>query len=319
MTGMITTDADYDVIVLGEVLLEISTEGDFRHGTHAELGYSGDALNAAAAAAAAGARAGLLTRVGDDDVGEGLVARVAELGVDTALVTRTREHNGCYVMRADPGGARAFTYLRRGSAASRLDPGDVRRAGVGRARYVLTSGITAALSDTTRQAVLYAKEHARAFVYDPNHRPALASAAAATGTLREVSEGATLVTPSHPAETSALLGCDSPEAAARTLRSWGAGAVAVTCGADGVLLDDGDAPAHRLPAASAPRVVDQTGAGDVFAGTVTARLALGDPLPEAVEVALAAAALSVGGRGGTGGIPSLARTLAHREGLACAG
>lgn len=310
---------DYDVIVIGEVLLEVSTATAFRHGTHAVLGYSGDALNAAAAAAAAGAHVGLLSRVGDDEVGEGVLERVAELGVDTALITRTPEHNGCYVMRTDPGGARAFTYLRRGSAASGLSPDDVRRANIEQARYVLTSGITAALSDSAREAVLAAKEHARAFVYDPNFRPALVDAAAAAETLRAVSAGAALITPSHPAETSALLGCDSPDVAARRLRARGADAVAVTCGAAGVLVDGGDEAPRRLPVVPAPRVVDQTGAGDTFVGTVTARRALGDDLTAAVELGLAAASLAVGGRGGTGRIPTLAESRAHLSAAAAQG
>lgn len=80
---------DYDVIVLGEVLLEVGTSAVFRDGVQARLGCSGDALNAAAAAAAAGARVGLLTRIGDDEVGDGILARIEELGVDTGLVDRT--------------------------------------------------------------------------------------------------------------------------------------------------------------------------------------------------------------------------------------
>lgn len=316
---------DYDVIVMGEVLLEVSTETAFRHGTSAVLGYSGDALNAAAAAAAAGAHVGLLSRVGDDEVGEGVLERVAELGVDTGLIVRAPEHNGCYVMRADPSGARAFAYLRRGSAASGLSPDDVRRARIDRARYVLTSGITAALSDTSREAVFAAKEHAGAFVYDPNFRPALVDAATAAETLRAVSPGAALITPSHPTETAALLDCDSPDAAARQLRGLGADAVAVTCGSAGVFVDGGDEPQRRLPVVPAPQVVDQTGAGDTFVGTVTARRALGDDLTTAVELGLAAASLAVGGRGGTGRIPTLAESRAHlattaeRGGAACAG
>ncbi len=310
---------DYDVIVIGEVLLEVSTETAFRHGTHAVLGYSGDALNAAAAAAAAGAHVGLLSRVGDDEVGQGILARVAELGVDTELITRAPEHNGCYVMRTDPSGARAFAYLRRGSAASALSPDDVRRANIRRARYVLTSGITAALSDTAREAVGYAKEHANAFVYDPNFRPALADASTAAETLRSVSAGAALVTPSHPAETSALLGCDNPEEAARRLRAWGAHAVAATCGAAGVLVDGGDETSRWLPVVPAPLVVDQTGAGDTFVGTVTARLARGDDLTAAVQLGLASASLSVGGRGGTGRIPTLAESREHLSAAAAHG
>lgn len=304
---------DYDVIVLGEVLLEISTESGLRHGSPAQLGYSGDALNAAAAAAAAGARVGLLTPVGDDEVGACLVDRVAELGIDTGLITTAPEHNGCYVMRTDPVGSRTFSYLRRGSAASTLGPDDVRRARIERAGCVLTSGITAALSASAREAVLYAATHANAFVYDPNHRSALVEASTAAETLRTVSAHARLVTPSYPAETGELLGCATPEAAARRLRAWGADAVAVTMGEGGAFVDEGDVPARRLPAVPAPDLVDQTGAGDSFVGTATARLALGDDVGDAVALALAAASLSVGGRGGTGRIPTIAESRAHHH------
>jgi 2-dehydro-3-deoxygluconokinase len=58
-------------------------------------------------------------------------------------------------------------------------------------------------------------------------------------------------------------------------------------------------------------VVDQTGAGDVFAGTVTARLALGDDLQDAVRLGAAAASLAVGGQGGTGFIAGLEQVRAH--------
>jgi 2-dehydro-3-deoxygluconokinase len=57
-------------------------------------------------------------------------------------------------------------------------------------------------------------------------------------------------------------------------------------------------------------VTDQTGAGDVFAGTLAGRLALGDDLRQAVRLAAAAASLSLAGQGGTGYIPKLAQTTA---------
>ena len=51
-----------------------------------------------------------------------------------------------------------------------------------------------------------------------------------------------------------------------------------------------------------PAIVDATGAGDAFAGTLAARLALGAELLDAVGEGVAAAARSLGGRGGTGWI-----------------
>jgi 2-dehydro-3-deoxygluconokinase len=61
-------------------------------------------------------------------------------------------------------------------------------------------------------------------------------------------------------------------------------------------------------------VVDQTGAGDTFAGTVVGRLAAGDDLQSAVRLGVAAAALSVQGQGGTGFVPTLEQTRVHALG-----
>ncbi len=66
-----------------------------------------------------------------------------------------------------------------------------------------------------------------------------------------------------------------------------------------------------VPSVPAPAVVDQTGAGDAYVGTLTARLVLGDDLVTAARLAAAASSLVVGGRGGTGLVPTLAQTRAH--------
>ncbi len=83
----------------------------------------------------------------------------------------------------------------------------------------------------------------------------------------------------------------------------------MTCGPAGVLLDHGERQ-ETVPAFPAPTITDQTGAGDVFAGTMAGRLALGDDLGEAVRLAAAAASLSLAGQGGTGYIPELTQTRA---------
>ena len=60
-------------------------------------------------------------------------------------------------------------------------------------------------------------------------------------------------------------------------------------------------------------VADTIGAGDTFTGALAAALARGDPLPEAMACANAAAALSVTGKGAIGGMPTLTqvRALIH--------
>ncbi|MCW2952315.1 MAG: hypothetical protein JWQ48_1485 [Conexibacter sp.] len=305
-----------DVLVIGEVLVELSSAVPLREARELRLGFSGDALNAAAAARAAGARVRLLTRVGSDEIGDRLLEEVADLGVDATLVRRADAPNGLYFVGADPDGVRDFVYVRRGSAASRLRPEDLDDAVLRSASAVVLSGITQALSSSTAAAVARAAavvaEAGGIVVYDPNYRRRLTTVAQARAALAAVAPHASVVTPSAPSDIGALLDTTDPFLAAERCRALGARAVAVTCGADGVVLDAGDGagPLRILPSA-APRIVDATGAGDVFAGTLTARLALGDPLERAVRLGGAAAALSLAGQGGTGRLAPLAEVERH--------
>ena len=301
------TAAGADVAVIGEVLIEVSASGPFHRGQLVRFGVSGDALNAAAAAAASGAHTVLITRVGDDELGEVIVGRAAELGIDTSGIRRVPGQQGVYFAVADPSGSGQFAYARRGSAASTMVPADL--DGLPAPRVALASGITGAISASAAAVVRAAALLASAFVYDPNFRPRLTSAAAAARLLAELAPAAAVVTPSAPGECQELLGEPDPAAAARALRRLGARAVAVTCGPAGVLLDQAERQ-ELIPAVPAPAVTDQTGAGDVFAGTLAGRLALGDDLGGAVRLAAAAASLSLSGQGGTGYIPPLAATRA---------
>lgn len=299
-----------DVLVLGEVLVELSATEPLDAGVRLTLNFSGDALNAAAAAAAAGARTALLARVPDDELGDRLLERVVALGIDTSLVIRTAGQHGLYLQHADPTGGREFTYARRGSAGSALNPADVPGEVVARAGAVLASGIACAISPTSAEAVRVAAAASRCFVYDPNWRPRLVDAAGAAEHLRALAPHTRLVTPAWPVDAELLGRPDSPRAACTSLRELGIQAVALTQGVDGVLLDDAG-ELTEVPVIPAPVVVDQTGAGDSFAGTVAARLALGDALLEAVQLGVAAASLSVGGLGGTGYVATLDETRAH--------
>ena len=300
----------FDLICLGEVLLEVATESPFGHDVPAVLGISGDALNVAAAAAAAGARVGLLAVLTDDELGRAIADRVDELGIATELLRFAAGQQGVYLVHSDPHGEREFSYARSGSVGSSLRPEDLPLEALEQAGAVTASGIACAISEQSRAAVFRAARAARRFVYDPNYRPRLTTAAAAAATLVELAPYAWLVTPSFPAETTALLGVDTPVEAGQRLRRLGVRNVAVTCGARGVQLL-GDETQTWIDAVPAPAVVDQTGAGDAYVGTLAARLVLGDELTFAARQAAAASSLVVGGRGGTGLVPSLDQTRRH--------
>ncbi|MEO6996933.1 MAG: PfkB family carbohydrate kinase [Terracoccus sp.] len=298
-----------DVVVLGEVLVELSSTEPLREGASLRLGFSGDALNVAAAAAAAGARTTLVARIPDDELGDDLVRRIASLGIDTRQLRRVAGQHGLYLTHADPDGERHFLYARSGSVGSSLAPADLNHDLLAGAGVVVASGVACAVSGSAASAVLAAAELAPTFVYDPNLRPRLTTPDAARALLRRLAPLAAVVTPSWPTEARLLLGTDvaDPGAALDALWRLGPAAVVMTRGADGALVRD-DSGVIAVPGVPALNVVDQTGAGDCFTGTLAARLALGDPLVEAVRLGTAAASLSVGGQGGLGFVPTLEQT-----------
>jgi 2-dehydro-3-deoxygluconokinase len=302
----------FDVVVIGEILVELYCDNELTDGAPLRLGFSGDALNSAAAAAAAGARTAVLTAVSTDDIGDAIIGRLVELNVDPTLIRRDARPNGAYLVHGDLSGHRQFTYWRNESAASTLDKLDIEQnlAVLSRTGALVVSGITAALSDTAERAVLAAARIPGAtVVYDPNFRPKLTTPQRARAVLAEVARHCTLITPSCPGDALPLLNTDDPDETATAALHLGARSVAVTSGAGEVLIA-GATDRFRLPVPANPNAVDATGAGDVFTGTTAARLALGDPLDEAVRLAIGAASLSVTGRGGTGHIPTLANTRA---------
>ena len=95
----------FDVVVMGEILLEVATDLPFGHGVPAQLGISGDALNVAAAAAAAGARVGLLSVLPDDDLGQAIAARIRELGISPDLLKFRTGQQGRISGALRPGGS----------------------------------------------------------------------------------------------------------------------------------------------------------------------------------------------------------------------
>ncbi|WP_432741971.1 PfkB family carbohydrate kinase [Streptomyces sp. JH002] len=315
--------SDYDVVLIGEILVEFYCEGPPVDQARLRLGFSGDVLNAAAAASAAGARTAILTAVAEDQLGDALVERVRALGVDTALIRRVPAGNGAYLLHGDLSGEREFTYWRTASAASGLGVADIERerAVLAGTRALVASGVGSALSDNCRDAIAaaarIAAEAGAAVVYDPNFRARLTTAERARAALAELAPHCALITPSCPSDARALLGTEDPLTAARAVLALGARAAAVTSGADQVVVMGAGAGAGAgagepltLPVPTVANAVDATGAGDVLTGTTAARLALGDPLPTAVSLAIGAASLSVTGRGGTGRIPTLTESRA---------
>ena len=91
------------------------------------------------------------------------------------------------------------------------------------------------------------------------------------------------------------------QASAAALHEAGAAVAVVTLGAEGCLVADASGESH-FPAAPA-RMVDSTGAGDAFCGTLAAQLAAGWTLSDAIAAAQRVAARTVERPGAFAALP----------------
>ena len=292
-----------DVAALGEAMVEFNQT----HPGQAQYlqGFGGDTSNAAIAAARAGAKTAYLTRVGADTFGQALIDLWAGENVDTALVERDAAHpTGIYFVTHGKNG-HEFSYLRAGSAASRMTPqwldGAVAQT-IASSRVLHLSGISLAISpnacDTAFAAMRVAREAGTLISFDSNLRLKLWPLDRARACMAQAVAMCDVFLPSLE-DVTALVGISEPDAVADWGHSLGAPIVVLKLGAEGALISQGIGAANkreRIPGHKV-KLVDATGAGDCFCGNLLAQLAKGTPVVDAARYANAAAALAVQGFG----------------------
>lgn len=229
----------------------------------------GKGLNQAVAAARSGASVTFVGALGDDAAGRQLLEVLRLDGIDTGQTEIVSAPTGRAAIVVDETGENSIVVVPGANAL--VAPTEIPVASVVLCQLEIPHEVVG--------RVLRAAEAAMATTV-LNPAPAVPLPA-------EVLARCDVIVPNeHEAE---LLG------GPRSLLDAGCGAVVVTCGGDGVDVHTRDEVRHRdaLPVT----VVDTTGAGDAFCGSLAARIAAGDDLWEATAWAAAAGALATTVRG----------------------
>lgn len=311
----------FDLACLGEPMLELN----LRPGQGGEArvyleAHGGDASNVAIAAARQGARVAMFTGVGDDPAGRSFLElwRGEEISRE-AVVVDVDNPTGVYFVSHDATG-HSFSYLRRGSAASRYRLDGTSRGVLAACRTVFASGISLGISDIAADTVFEAMALARAagntVAFDTNYRPKLWPKHRAAGLIREAIRQADIVFPGLE-DATLLFDLTEPDAVIDLCLSLGPSVVALKMGSAGALLATRDRRIRIPPFPCVP--VDATGAGDTFCGSFLARLAQGEPAERAANYASCAAAIATTGYGAVPPIPVRATVLEALEATRAAG
>ena len=296
------TDADLDVLTMGMMMGEVAPPragADFGDGRGLVLFPSGSMTIFALALARLEARVGLLSRVGDDDLGRWMRARVEEAGIDTAgVATVAGQLTPLALATVDTAGNKSFSYYRFAGSSdplATLRATDVPDALLCRAK-VFDFGEASLRSPVLRVETLALAQRARdlglTVCYTPNYRATAWSGGAteAAGAQRAALAQAD-VTLMNAEESALLSGLSETSAAARSIAASGPSVVVITSGRDGAIVAVND---EITSVAGVPvDVIFDIGAGDSFhAGFLAAWRADGDPLA-ATRFAAHAAALKI--------------------------
>lgn len=225
----------------------------------------GNAVNVAVHARRCGATAGYIGAIGTDDAGRAVLDSLVDEGVDTSLVRVLDGPNASAEVRVIDGN-RVFGHGDPGVSRFRLSGADLAAAA---AADVVHTGECSMLEGQLSDLAAVA----RLLSFDFSERPQ-----------DYIAEHAPLVDVAVRSLPSAG-DVDAAVREARRIRSLGPRIVAVTMGAGGAVVVDGDDVAHS-PAPQTP-VVDTLGAGDAFIARFLTGLVAREPLDRLVAAATA--------------------------------
>jgi ribokinase len=258
------------------------------------LSLGGKGANQAVAAARLGARVTLVARLGRDAFGRQAFAAYQAEGIDLGnLVWDESAPSGIALIMVDQAGENMICVAP--GANARLSPGDVLAAepAIRGADCVLLQ-LEIPL-ETVQTAVDLAVSHHVRVILNP---------APAAPLPRQLLEQVDVLTPNQR-EAAALAGGDAPldagELIGRLKDRYRLKNLVMTLGKEGAMLY-AEKPELIPPYPVTP--LDTVGAGDAFNGALGVALARGDPLPQAVQFANAAAALSTTRLGAQAGMPT---------------
>lgn len=273
-----------DVVALGELLIDFTSINTGADGYPVMAAHPGGApANFLATLAKFGAKTALLGKVGTDNFGTMLVKTLSDAGIETRGIVRS---DGVFTTLAfvtlDQNGDRAFSFARKPGADTQLRFEELELSLIDEAKALHIG--TLSLTDeparsATYKAVAYAKERGKLITCDPNLRkPLWRDPGEARKQMLWAISQADVVKISDE-EVDFLWSVSPEEGAEKLLREYGVKLAFVTCGAEGCFFKNAVACGH-VPALSGVRVVDTTGAGDIFGGAAVWKLLQSGQKPE---------------------------------------
>ena len=266
---------------------------------------AGAEVNVAVALSRLGLKAQYFSRFGNDQLGSVMLADIEAEGVDVSLSKRVDSFTGAMVRNPGKSAPVEISYLRKGSAASTIEPSDILDSYISSTRWLHATGITCAISESGAKTVKHALEKAAQLKikssFDLNIRRKLWSEDVARKVLEPLARDVELLIGGED-EYQVVFGQVEPKQILAEVNKRGCKIAVMTKGDQKMRFSiDGNYEEITPPKVVA---VDPVGSGDAFTGGVIAGLLSGMSTTQALEQGSICGALVASMFGDWTGIPS---------------
>lgn len=316
-----------DIIALGELLIDFASVDTDEGGYPIMVAHPGGAPgNFLASASAYGLNTAFIGKVGDDTFGKMLIDTMRQAGVETrGIVKSSNVFTTLAFVTIDHTGDRSFNFVRKPGADTCLTYEEVDKSLIDQAKalHFGTLSLTDEPAKTaTKKAVAYARERGKLITFDPNLRISLWKNSYEAREQLLWGLGQADIVKISDEEVEFLFDCNEATGANKLLNEYAAKLVMVTLGPRGCYLKNRLGEVYeRCPPV---KVLDTTGAGDIFGGSAMSRILKLRKKPENIgknelvkvaKFACTAASLSTEVSGGIPSIPSEEKVIYTMDGL----
>lgn len=294
-----------DLVAIGEPLIQFNslTRGPLRYVNLFEKHIAGSEANFCVSFVRMGLTCTMIARVGNDEFGRNIVEWLRGIGVDVSKIKVDNSYTGIYfVQRGYPIHDKSeLIYYRKGSAGSKISPDDIDENTVKSAKLVHSTGISLAISESSREAVFKAFDLANEVSLDTNIRLKLWSKEEARKTITNILSYVDILI-TDPEDSKIITGYDDENKAVNEYKKFGIKTIIYKLGPKGaVLYHEGGRYYHE---GIKVNVEDPTGAGDALGGVTIALLLKGFSPEVALRIGIVSSSLVVTVRGDQENIPS---------------
>lgn len=299
-------DAKVDIAIIGECLVELSSNGTLADTSTLNKFFGGDTVTTAVAVARLGGNVTYLTQVGNDGFSEFILSSLQKENIDTSLIKSNDEQNGMYIVSRTPE-KKELLYYKRKTAATKLSINDISEDYIKQLKLIYSTGVVQSLSASSRELVResfrVAKENDVLTAYDPNYTSCFMNSTDTKEYFEEIVEFTDIIFLSLKNDAARLYEVDSIDKVVKYF--WDKGVKIVVIKSH---IDNGYYTGYRGEISftefyNSQKAIDTTASGDVFNGGFLYAITNGYAPSEATKFASVVSGLQTQNYGAIQAIP----------------